>query len=144
MSAVDCPQCGFAIWTPIADLPSATVGLYDDARYPGRLLIAAREHHDHLDEMPAHAAATFMSDVQCAARGLRGWDGVERVNIAILGNKASHVHAHVIPRRATDPNVNLAPWDGVEPIRPLLDGEKTRIVNDLRHALAAGRSGTPR
>lgn len=139
MNVVDCPQCGFAIWTPIADLSTSTVGLYDDARYPGRLLVAAREHHDHFDEMPAHAAARFMSDVQWAARALRGWDGVERTNVAVLGNKASHVHAHVIPRRATDPNPTQAPWDGAEPHRPLSPREKTRIVNGLRHALATSR-----
>lgn len=130
-----CPQCGFAIWTPLMSLPASTVGLYDDARYPGRLLVSAREHYDHLDQMPARTLAAFMADVQRVAGALRGWDDVARVNVAILGNKAAHVHAHLIPRRATEPNFTRAPWDGAEPLRPLAAETKTNIVDELCQAL---------
>ncbi|MDD4865590.1 MAG: HIT domain-containing protein [Mycobacterium sp.] len=120
-------------------MPVSTVGLYDDARYPGRVLVSARDHYDHLDEMPATALNAFMLDVQHTARALRRWADVDRINVAVLGNNTAHVHAHVIPRRATERNADRAPWDGAEPRRPLAGADKIRIVADLCSLMATDR-----
>jgi len=114
-----CRVCGFSLRLPVARLAASDVGLYDDARFPGRMLVSAHEHFEHLDEMVPDDLGLFMADVAQTSRALRSPDGVERVNVAILGNRESHVHAHVIPRRAGEPNAGRAPWDGSEPWAPL-------------------------
>ena len=130
-----CARCGFGIWLPVGDLPASTVGLYDDARFPGRVIVSAHEHHEHLDEMPADALAAFMADVARTSRAVRSLDGVERVNVAVLGNQEPHVHAHVIPRRAGEVNAGKAPWDEAPPRRKLNDWNRLALTRQLRSLL---------
>ena len=89
------------------------------------------EHFDHLDEVPVDLAAQFLVDVQFVSRALRQMRGVELANIAVLGNRVSHVHAHVIPRRATDSNYGLAPWDSAAPFTALPSGQRDAMVQEL-------------
>ena len=132
-----CTVCGFELWAPLAQLTTSTVGLYDDARYPGRLLVSVHNHYDYLDQLPPAELHAFMNDVRSASRVLRGWDDVDRVNVAVLGNNDPHVHAHVVPRRRTDPNRGYAPWDRDDrrPI-PLEPTVKAAIAIDLRRLLS--------
>jgi len=128
-----CAHCGFQLWHPVAALTACDAGLYDDGRFPGRLILSARTHFDHLDEMPAHQLAEVMADVQVASRVLRDLADVQRVNVAILGNCVPHVHAHLIPRRATDVNIGRAPWDGAPSRYGLGDDERARLTGLLIH-----------
>ncbi|SIL99567.1 Uncharacterised protein [Mycobacteroides abscessus subsp. abscessus] len=130
-----CGFCGFSVWLPIAQLSAADVGLYDDGRFPGRLLVSAREHHDHLDQMPADELGLFMADIQRACRALRSLSGVRRVNVAVLGNREPHVHAHLIPRRPGEMNAKSAPWDGADPRVSLEPSVRVELINRLRELL---------
>ncbi len=131
-----CRRCDFEIWTPIVGLTASVVGLYDDARYPGRLIVSANEHYDHLEMVPSSVFTPFMADVQVAARALRQWDeGILRVNVAVLGNSVPHVHAHLIPRRPGEPNQRNAPWDCAAPLRTLVADRVSTIVRELRSVL---------
>jgi hypothetical protein len=38
-----CVVCGFALWLPVARLVVADAAVYDDRRFPGRLLVSAHE-----------------------------------------------------------------------------------------------------
>lgn len=114
-ASTTCDECGFELWTPIWRLNVARAGLYDDARFPGRLIVSLNDHYDHLDEMPSHLLAAFMADVSEASKVLRWSLGADRVNVAVLGNQESHVHAHVIPRKSSDPRPNHAPWQDPRP-----------------------------
>lgn len=130
-----CGFCGFSLWLPIAQLSAADVGLYDDGRFPGRLLVSAREHHDHLDQMPADELCLFMADVQRASKALRSLSEVQRVNVAVLGNREPHVHAHLIPRRPRETNAKSAPWDGADPRVFLEPAARVELINRLRELL---------
>lgn len=116
---VPCPVCGFGLHLPLAALEVSDVGLYDDGRYPGRMIVTARRHWVHLDEVEPAELAALMADAQRVARALRQLPGVTRTNVAILGNREPHVHVHVIPRRATDAHPDRAPWDDAPPWRPV-------------------------
>lgn len=106
-----CGTCGFQLWRPIAPLSVTDVGLYDDARFPGRMIVALRGHYDHFDELPGEVAAALMVDVQRISGILRKGLGADRVNVAILGNQEPHVHAHVIPRYSVrEPLPKNSPW----------------------------------
>ena len=61
-----------------------------------------------------------------------------RVNYACLGNLVTHVHWHVIPRHAGDPEPQHPIW-----VRPLAErrlalpeGERRELIARLRRALA--------
>ena len=118
-SFASCVECGMLLFSPVTQMPSSDVGLYSDARYPGRLIVSLREHYDHFDTVPLPVLNEFMRDVHTAAGALRTLPGVSRVNVAVLGNREWHVHAHVIPRYVGDPIHDRAPWDGAAPHAPL-------------------------
>lgn len=135
LSMTGCEMCVFSLWLPIAQLSASDAGLYDDGRFPGRMLVTAREHHDHLDEMPADELGWFMADVQRASRALRSLPNVQRVNVAVLGNRERHVHAHLIPRRPGESNAKSAPWDGADPRVLLEPATRVELINRLRELL---------
>lgn len=130
-----CQECSFVLFTPITALDVSCVGLHSDARYPGRMIVALREHYDHLDEVPTELFNRLMADVRECSRVLRSIPDVVRVNVAVLGNQESHVHAHVIPRYVNDPILTKAPWDGAQPHTPLVDSVRDGVVRMLAQRL---------
>ncbi|WP_457134857.1 HIT family protein [Mycobacteroides abscessus] len=127
-----CPTCGFSLWLPIATLKVSRVGLYDDARFPGRLIVSLNEHVEHLDEADPELMSAFVADLQQASLVLRKAGDVERVNIAMLGNKVPHLHAHVIPRRIIDDNHGVSPWENAAPLQKLSDDARVALIDHLR------------
>lgn len=132
MTYEPCPICDFVLWIPLGAVGPCDVGLYDDARFPGRLIVALREHHEHFDEMPPGLAAHLMSAVRLLSCRLRKRLPCDRVNIAILGNAEPHVHAHFVPRVSTqEPAPRRSPWSDPRPCTPLSVTERCRLASDL-------------
>lgn len=93
-----CIECGFELWIPLKKFSKTTLGLYNDARFPGRSILKLDDHYDQLDEVPETLLKEFWKDINTASKALKNTTRSERINIAILGNRESHVHAHLIPR----------------------------------------------
>lgn len=114
--AYECPDCGFDLWIPVANLAASVVGLYDDNRFPGRCLVVLREHHEHLALLEPDLLNLFMADIQAVGRALHEVTGAQRINYALLGNAVAHLHAHVIPRFGThEPRPDRTPWEHPSP-----------------------------
>jgi diadenosine tetraphosphate (Ap4A) HIT family hydrolase len=115
-----CPQCGFELWKPIGAFEFSDLGLYDDARFPGRCILSLRPHYEQFDELPEHLRSAFMNEVAIASKAIRLATGANRVNMSILGNAEAHVHAHLIPRYPMDEErPNQSPWSDPRALRPL-------------------------
>lgn len=143
-----CEVCGFELWLPVAALSVADVGLYDDERFPGRLIVRLRNHETDLGELDPDLLSRFMADVTYGMRRLRAaFDDVERVNVAILGNDTPHVHAHLIPRRpAQEPNPRRSPWNDPRSPGPMPVEQRTLVLKELDRAFwttarSSGRAG---
>jgi diadenosine tetraphosphate (Ap4A) HIT family hydrolase len=133
-----CAVCGFALWLPVASLGVSTLGLYDDARYPGRCLLALHDHHEDFATLPADLTPRFVADAQRAGRAIQQAVGAERMNFAVLGNVEHHVHFHLIPRGAeSDPVPGESPWSTDVRGDPLPPAERARIMGRIREALEA-------
>lgn len=107
-----CAECRFDIWLPVWEDIEVAVGLYDDARFPGRLILVLKRHHEHLDELSEGELGIF--SVRMARWGgiLRRGTGAARVNYAVLGNTQPHVHAHLVPRfPSEEPFPERPPWE---------------------------------
>jgi diadenosine tetraphosphate (Ap4A) HIT family hydrolase len=137
-----CSTCGFSLWIPIATLSVSRVGLYDDARFPGRLIVSVNEHVEHYDQADPEVLSAFMSDLQDASLVLRKMGDVERVNIAVLGNKDPHLHAHVIPRRVADTNYGVSPWENATAPSRMTPTDRTIIVDLLKQGFNNVSSAT--
>jgi diadenosine tetraphosphate (Ap4A) HIT family hydrolase len=130
-----CSACGFTLWNPVCDLEIATLSLYSDARFPGRCILALNRHADALEELESSELQVFMDAVKQASLAIREVTGCVRVNVAILGNRDPHVHAHLVPRYDTDPLPNDAPWSDPRPKKELGRDDLKNLVERLRQQL---------
>jgi diadenosine tetraphosphate (Ap4A) HIT family hydrolase len=119
-AAYACPTCGFELWLPLVRLDVSTLGLYNDARFPGRSILALHEHYDDLGDVEPDLLARFILDVRRSGRAIKTAARADRMNYAVLGNVEPHVHFHLIPRvRANDSVPNRPPWEHPLPVSPL-------------------------
>lgn len=136
LAANVCEECGFSLWLPISSLSNSHVGLYSDARFPGRCIVSMREHFDHLDEVTPDSLFGFLMDVRNCVAAIKMATGVDRVNVAVLGNQETHVHAHLIPRLpSNEPNPSKAPWEDTRTKRPLDKAEEESLIDSIRSGL---------
>jgi len=112
MSFLACSTCSFELWNPITELNHSAVGLYDDERFIGRSLVVLNEHYELLEDLPPEKLLGFMTDIQETVNVIKKVTGSRRVNVAILGNREPHVHAHLIPRYPEgEIKPDSSPWD---------------------------------
>lgn len=121
----------------IATLAESHVTLADEQAYPGYCILLLKDHHEHLDALPLERQRRLWDDVGRVGAALRRTMAPARLNYACLGNFVTHVHWHVIPRYAGDPEPTNPIW-----VRPLSErrvalplAERERIVSSLRRAL---------
>lgn len=123
-----CDVCGFEVWIPLLDLDVSEVGLYSDARFPGRCVVVLTQHETEIENLPTSLAISFTQDVLTVGRAIKKAVGADKINYAVLGNTAPHLHAHVIPRVwSMDPIPEKSPWQHPLPSSKL-DPESERSV----------------
>lgn len=131
-----CKVCAFDLWLPIARLSTSWLGLYDDARFPGRSLVVLDEHVEHLTDLDHDLACAFLEDVRRSAQAIQRATNAQRINYAFLGNVEPHLHCHLFPRVAGgDPIPTRPPWE--HPLRrtPLDSRAVERLRSTIRSAL---------
>jgi diadenosine tetraphosphate (Ap4A) HIT family hydrolase len=121
----------------IATLAESHVTLADEQAYRGYCILLLKDHHEHVDELPLDRQIRLWEDVVRVAGVLRRELGPVRVNYACLGNFVPHVHWHVIPRYADDPELQHPIW-----VRPLAErrvalpeAERRQLVTRIRRGL---------
>lgn len=131
-----CLVCGFGLWQPISSLSVSHAGLYSDSRFPGRTIVTLDRHFDQLDEVPKFLLGEFMFDVQRVCKAIKHTTGAARVNVSILGNVETHVHAHLIPRKPLlEPFPDKAPWEDPRPKGELTAGQEHQLRAGIRFHL---------
>lgn len=94
----------------IATLSESHLVLAGEQGCEGWCVLVLKEHADHLDELEPDRAARLHADLMAAAAVIRRAFAPPRLNYACLGNLVHHVHWHVIPRHADDPDPRSAVW----------------------------------
>jgi len=131
-----CAECGLQLGEVIANLESGVLAHYSDREFAGRCVLALHEHAEHLEELSPELLTQLMQDVRQAGRAIRRATGASRMNYAVLGNAAPHIHVHLIPRggpadrRGTD-----TPWGPPPPAEPLPEDEAERLRQGIAMAL---------
>jgi diadenosine tetraphosphate (Ap4A) HIT family hydrolase len=134
-----CGACGFELRNHVGDLSASQVGLFDDARFPGRSLVVYESHVEDVNDLSFERASAFFEDCRRAGRAIASATGAERINYAILGNAEPHLHCHVIPRRPDlEPRPDRPPWEDPRPQVGLGAERVTALIGALRAALDLG------
>jgi diadenosine tetraphosphate (Ap4A) HIT family hydrolase len=132
-----CRSCDFSIWRPVRGLSHTVVGLYSDSRFPGRCIVALNEHFDRLEDLPPDTLLGFIMDVRKVAIALRDITACDRVNMAVLGNDVSHVHAHLIPRYSrVEQRPKKSPWNDPREFTPLSEDASSSLMGQISERLA--------
>lgn len=96
----------------------------------------------HLNDLPSPARAAFLADAATLGDAVTAATGCERLNYLILCNQVPVLHAHVVPRFATeDPEKRLMgpfeAYDFAGARRADATGEDAALFERLRAALEA-------
>ncbi len=118
----------------VATLAESHVTLADEQAYRGYCILLLKDHHEQLDALPFERQARLWDDVARVAAALRRIVEPTRINYACLGNFVTHVHWHVIPRYADDPEAQHPIW-----VRPLGERRIALSETDRRTLIASIR-----
>lgn len=135
----DCPLCQtlqHAAQDPtfIAEFAHSTAFLYwDQDAYPGRTMLVAKNHHEHLHLTPRDEQISIYDDMTRLTHAILSAFGGFRANHMSLGNQAPHLHFHIVPRYPGDLNAGNAPIHSHNE-RRLTDNEYRAMAEKIRAA----------
>jgi diadenosine tetraphosphate (Ap4A) HIT family hydrolase len=102
----------------IAELRESYALVHKHQRYLGWCTLWLKDHHEHLGLLPAERQARLAADVADAAAAMHRAFSPLRINYECLCNVVPHLHWHLIPRRADDPDPRATVW-----VRPAQETE---------------------
>jgi diadenosine tetraphosphate (Ap4A) HIT family hydrolase len=116
MAAPDCPFCAKLAapdgW-PAADVvwqfPHSVAVLGPWQRYPGYCVLVSRQHAAELSQLGPHRAA-FLDEMATLAEAIERCFRPHKLNYELLGNQVPHLHWHLFPRQADDPDRLRPVW----------------------------------
>ncbi len=96
----------------VAKLPSGWVIMGERQAFPGYCLLLPDPVVGHLNALEPGPRAQFLSDMALLGDAVLTSTAATRINYAIFGNLEPALHAHVIPRQATEPAATRTqhPW----------------------------------
>ena len=146
-----CPLCTRLESRPrrprfVADLARSTVFLGERQNPRGWCVLVLKDHVEHMASLPVGVQSEIFGEVARVAAAIRTVFTASdpespplRINYECLGNQVAHVHWHVIPRHADDPDPRNTVWNwSRETIGP--PPEKRSLIElaeSLRGALPA-------
>ena len=133
-----CETCAFRLHLPVEApaLRATALGLYSDARFPGRSLLMYRRHVEHIEDLTPTELSDLWSDATLVGRALKPLVGATRINYGVLGNVEPHLHIHIVPRDpAREPLPTRSPWTDPRPLTELSSVAYTRLAAELGNAL---------
>lgn len=106
----------------IADLGLSQAYLHEDQFFPGWTVVVFRRHATELFHLAPTERIQLMEEVTLMAKTLAQVFDARKINYELLGNQLPHIHWHLIPRLATDPDPLEPVWRvRHEPVRPAAD-----------------------
>ena len=125
---------GEVIWR--SDLCRVVVAIEPD--YPGFLRVVLNAHVKEMTDLAASDRAEIMRVVFAAEAALRQVMRPDKINLATLGNRVTHIHWHVIPRYTDDPHFPDTVWSNRrrELPRPSNPGLPAQLAQALDRQLA--------
>lgn len=124
----------------VAKLRSGWVVMGERQVLTGYCLLLPDPVVPHLNALPPAQRGEFLSDMALLGDSLLAVTAGLRVNYAIFGNVDPALHAHVFPRRSTEPEATRSAqpwaldWDAAPRYSESLHGElQRRLAADLKN-----------
>jgi diadenosine tetraphosphate (Ap4A) HIT family hydrolase len=124
----------------IVELSESYAVLSDEQPYEGWCILLLKDHHEQLAGLPRERQSRLWDDVAKVASAVTRELKPVRINYENLGNQLHHIHWHVIPRYANDPDPTRPIWlRKPEELKVKLSDEReAALIARLRRALEIG------
>jgi diadenosine tetraphosphate (Ap4A) HIT family hydrolase len=132
-----CGKYGAAGPLLIAELETARAFLHEDQFFPGYVLLVLRRHATELYELEAGERRAHLEEVSRVAQALARAFQPVKMNYELLGNQVPHIHWHLVPRLATDPDLRSPIWRVDHRPAPLAPAAARERIERIQGALAA-------
>jgi len=105
----DCFYCArderlFRVLIEICRLEASTLYLFREQTYRGRCVVALGAHETELFHLDPDTLQRFTRDVARAAAALQRAFVPDKINYAIYGDLAPHLHYHIVPKYRGGPS----------------------------------------
>jgi diadenosine tetraphosphate (Ap4A) HIT family hydrolase len=82
--------------------------------YHGYCVLVARSHATELSRLPAAERRAYLDEMCLLARAIEDAFRPHKLNYELLGNQVPHLHWHLFPRAAADPEALKPVWLALE------------------------------
>ena len=97
---------GDLVW----EFPHSVVLLGPWQYYTGYCIVASRRHASELSELSPTERHGFFDEMCLVAQAIEATFQPRKLNYELLGNQVAHLHWHLFPRRADDPDMLRPVW----------------------------------
>jgi len=119
----------------VALLPTAVAVLGSDQYYAGYTLVIARRHATELYHLSDAESTAYFHDMLRVARAIDRAFSPRKMNYELLGNTVAHLHWHLFPRYADDPNPTRPTWENEHAVKRLTEAECVKTIEAIRTQL---------
>jgi diadenosine tetraphosphate (Ap4A) HIT family hydrolase len=125
----------------IAELSTGYAVLADNQYYPGYTIFVAKQCVPELHDLAPDVRSRFLEEMAEVAEAVFRACKPLKLNYELLGNSVSHLHWHLFPRYAGDPNPHWPVWNNEQflqaPRRTPIDPARLAELRErARRALA--------
>jgi diadenosine tetraphosphate (Ap4A) HIT family hydrolase len=121
----------------IADLDVSRAYLNPDQFFAGWTWVVLRRHATELYELTRDERSALVEDVTSVAEALARVLAPVKMNYELLGNQVPHIHWHLVPRLAGDPDPRWPVWRLEHTPASLEPAARQERIAAIRRALAA-------
>lgn len=119
----------------IGEMGESYLVLADNQTCKGWCILLLKDHVEHMAELSEARQELLWRDVARTAEAIRAEFGPVRINYECLGNLMHHIHWHVIPRHADDPDPKNPVW--LRSKADLSCGVESEVRDDLVRRIRA-------
>lgn len=119
----------------VAELPASVALLGHDQFYRGYTVVVARTHATELYRLAEAECAQYLRDMVRVAAAIARAFAPRKLNYECLGNTVPHLHWHLLPRYADDPNPTRPIWEHTHPPRVPTAEEAKATIAAIRRGL---------
>ncbi len=130
LAALDAAPAGEVVWR----FPHSVALLGAWQYYDGYCVLVARTHATELGALADAERREYLDEMCLLARAIERYARPRKLNYELLGNQVPHLHWHLFPRSASDP-------DALQPVWLALD--RAERDADLRRRYEAGPRERP-
>ena len=123
------------VYRRIRDLPASVAILGHDQFYRGYTVVIAKTHATELYHLADGELAEYLADMVRMAGALDKAFHPRKMNYECLGNTVAHLHWHLFPRYADDPNPRRPVWEHSHELPPVSEAEAADTIAAIRRHL---------